>query len=74
MLDRLRTIGRLSNYDKGPLDRLAAKVRLPLDRIYNERIIPDVRKLSAAGGRANGTAPHVMIVSLRVWQSSTLTR
>ncbi len=58
MFDALRKVGRLSNYDKGPLDRIAAKVRLPLDRLYNERIIPDVRKLSDAGKpTAHGQGP-----------------
>jgi Capsule polysaccharide biosynthesis protein len=71
----LRRVGRLSNYDTGPLDRLAARLRLPLDRLYNERIIPDVRKLTASvrrnGGQPDG--PHVMIVTLRVWQNHALT-
>jgi Capsule polysaccharide biosynthesis protein len=75
VFEALRRVGRLSNYDKGPLDRIAAKVRLPLDRLYNERIIPDVRKLSASvrhsGGQPEG--PHVMIVSLRVWPNCALT-
>jgi hypothetical protein len=75
VLHALRRVGRLSNYNRGPLDRLAARLRLPLDRIYNERIIPDVRKLSASV-RSNGDGParpHVMIVSLRVWQNHALT-
>lgn len=75
MFAALRRVGRLSNHDKGLLDRIAAKVRLPLDRAYNERIIPDVRKLSASvrrnGARPEG--PHVMIVTLRVWQNHALT-
>jgi hypothetical protein len=73
VLDRLRKVGRLSNYDKGPLDRVAAKLRLPLDRLYNERIIADVRKLSDAARSGDGSGPHVMIVSLRVWQATALT-
>lgn len=75
MLQALRKIGRLSNYDTGLLDRIAAKIRLPLDRIYNERIVPDVRRLSDSvehdGAATEG--PHVMIVSLRVWQNHALT-
>ena len=73
MFEALRKVGRLSNHDKGPLDRLAAKVRLPLDRLYNERIVPDVRKLRDAGRPGDGTGPHVMIVSLRVWANTALT-
>jgi len=73
VLDRLRKVGRLSNYDAGLLDRIAATIRRPLDRRYNARIIPDVRKLRVAGGTGDGTGPHVMIVSLRVWQSTALT-
>jgi hypothetical protein len=74
VLDELRTVGRLSNYDTGPLDRLAARVRLPLDRLYNERVIPDVRRLTRAAGDGGGSpdGPHVMIVSLRVWQNHAL--
>lgn len=74
VLDGLRTVGRLSNYGKGPLDGLAARVRLPLDRIYNERIIPDVRRLTEAARDDGATpeGPHVMIVSLRVWQNHAL--
>lgn len=52
---------------------MAAKIRLPLDRLYNERIMPDVRKLRAAGRPVDGTGPHVMIVSLRVWPNCALT-
>jgi capsular polysaccharide biosynthesis protein len=75
VFDRLRRIGRLSNYEVSPLDRLAAKVRLPLDRLYNERIIPDVRRLTEAA-TANGSGPrepHVLIVTQRVWQNHALT-
>jgi hypothetical protein len=75
MFEGLRRIGRLSNYDRGKLDRLAARLRLPLDRLYNERIIPDIRKLSGSL-RRNGSqpeGPHVMIVTLRVWQNHALT-
>jgi hypothetical protein len=81
VLDALRKVGRLSNYDGGLFDRVAAKIRLPLDRMYNERIIPDVRRLSAAGEHSNGASPsagdsdrrpHVVIATLRVWQNHAL--
>lgn len=74
VFDVLRTVGHLSSYDTGPLDRLAARVRLPLDRVYNARVIPDVRRLTEAA-RSDGSTPegpHVMIVSLRVWQNHAL--
>lgn len=75
MFDALRKVGRLSNYGRGPLDALAARVRLPLDRRYNEgRVIPDVRALSeSVPDEGAGGGPHVMIVTLRVWQNHALT-
>ncbi len=75
MFDALRKVGRLSNYGRGPLDALAARIRLPLDRRYNEgRVIPDVRKLSeSVPDEGAGSGPHVMIVTLRVWQNHALT-
>ena len=71
MLDRLRKVGRLSNYDKGPLDRIAAKIRLPLDRAYNERIIPDVRKLSAAGAHPDGAGREEFFIE-HLWVFSPM--
>ena len=75
VFDALRKVGRLSNYGRGPLDALAARIRLPLDRRYNEgRVIPDVRKLSEpVPDEGAGSGPHVMIVTLRVWQNHALT-
>jgi hypothetical protein len=74
VLDRLRKIGRLSNYDSGLLDRAAARVRLPLDRRFNARVIPDVRRLREAVSREGlPEGPHVMIATLRVWQNHALT-
>lgn len=72
MLNALRRVGRLSNHDSGRLDRIAAKLRLPLDRIYNERILPDIRRLSASVENANVDGPRVLIASLRVWQSHAI--
>lgn len=56
---RCDRVGRLSNYDGGLLDRVAAKVRLSLDRLYNERIIPRRAPLSATD-RLEGSGPRVL--------------
>ena len=74
MFTRLRKAGRLSNHRGGMLDRIAAKIRLPLDRWYNERVVPDVARLHAAVTRQpDPEGPHVMVATLRVWHNHAVT-
>lgn len=66
---RLSPLGNmLSRGDRGPLDRVAARVRRPLDRRYMTGLgaLDDLRALSAEVRPRRG-GPRVLMLALRAW-------
>jgi hypothetical protein len=61
--------------DAGPLDRLAARVRRPLDRAWYLRAgrVDDLDRLGASVDRTSksGGGPRVLVLSLRMWTHHT---
>ena len=72
MVAKLRTVGSTTNRETGPVGRVLARVRRPLDRRYLTAAgrLDDFQALGEgaaqrAAGRAGG--PRVLVVSLRAW-------
>lgn len=73
---RLSPVGRMDRYDAGPLDEIAARVRLPLDRAYLRRhgFLGELGRLAqrtVAPSRVSEPAPRVLVCALRGWTSHT---
>jgi hypothetical protein len=79
MLDgRLRALGTKGSLDAGPLDRVLARVRRPLDRAYERRataldsvaaLCADVDARVASAPPPSQASPRVLVASLRGWSS-----
>lgn len=71
MIENLRTIGRLNNLAPTRLDRVAARLRLPADRIYEARAarLKDLARLAGSGATPPASAPRVLVASLRGWSA-----
>ncbi len=74
---QLAGFGGKGNLDPGPLDRALARVRRPLDRVYERRAL-SLDSLTAlcravdadfAGAGARQGGPRVLVASLRGWSS-----
>jgi len=72
---RLSGLGGKGNLDPGPLDRVAARLRRPLDRAF-EREATDLEALAMLGadvsssvGSPHADAPRILVGSLRGWSS-----
>ena len=71
MIENLRTIGRLNNLAPSRLDRLAARVRLPADRMYEARAtrLGGLARLGNPGAEPPASAPRVLVATLRGWSA-----
>lgn len=72
LTENLRAIGRFSNLEPGRLDRVAARLRRPADRIYqarSTRLSGLARLGQGVGGRVPATPPRVLVASLRGWST-----
>jgi len=72
MVAKLRTVGSTTNRRTGPIGRVLARVRRPLDRRYLAAAgrLDDFQALGEAAARraaGRGGGPRVLVVSLRAW-------
>ena len=74
VLTRAREVGRFDRYDGGAVERVLARIRLPLDRAYLRRY-GFLDELAALSRGADAAVPppacRVLVVSLRSWTSHT---
>ena len=70
---KLSPLGNVHTRASGPLDRVVARLRRPLDRFYLRRYgrLGDLKQLGESCGRAEGGAPRILVLALRAFPNHT---